>query len=250
MHLSAVATIEELLKTFPTVDLEPFEYPRDRSWALSWEVMQLVGRLAQLLKPKRVIEFGSGRSTETLAAMVQPYGGRILSFDHLACYATETAQRFKNRGLSQGAHVVHTPITWRHYGAKILPTYSIHWEELKEFYPCELALVDGPPGFIGREAVLYELFARLSIGGWVVVDDMDRPDEQSWLASWIRVFGDGLGVKVLPHIGDGIALLWKCGDTSPRYRFGWQEIWRSWQHSCRMRARSLRKLLFNGSNGG
>jgi predicted O-methyltransferase YrrM len=202
---------KEVLNTYSRLDLTRFDYPQRDEWVLWEETMKLLGRLVEVVQPRRVIEFGSGLSTVVLAGLVGPYGGRVLSFEHKARFARRTVDALRERRLDQVASVAHQRLTLRRYGAKILPTYAIHWSDSEAFQECEVALIDGPPGWIGREATLYELFPRLAIGGWVVVDDMNRSRDRRWLHAWKRVFANALDVQVFPAIGEGVALLRKLG---------------------------------------
>lgn len=221
--------LEEVLKTFARFDLCRFDYPREDGWALPWETMQFLGRLVEVLKPQRVIEFGSGLSTVVLAALLQQHGGRLLSFEHSATFARQTAEGLRRAGLATAARLACRGMTFHRYGSKILPVYRILREDFDQFIPCEVAVIDGPPGHIGREAVLYELFPRLAVGARVVMDDARRPDEQHWLKSWQSVFGEALEVQVFPQIGRGLGLLHKRSNGKARYRFPWREVAESWR---------------------
>ena len=200
---------KEVLSTYSRLDLTRFDYPQRDEWVLWEETMKLLGRLVEVVQPRRVIEFGSGLSTVVLASLVGRYGGRVLSFEHKARFARRTVDALRERRLDGVASVAQQRLTLRRYGAKILPTHAIRWSDSEEFQECEVALIDGPPGWIGREATLYELFPRLAIGGWVVVDDMNRSRDRRWLPAWKRVFANALEVQLFPAIGEGVALLRK-----------------------------------------
>ncbi len=200
----------EVLATYPRFDLSRFDYPETDEWVLWGATMRLLGRLVEVVKPRRVIEFGSGRSTVVLAAVAHEHGGKVLSFDHNARFARQTAEALKAHGLEETACVAHRRLTLRRYGFKLLPFYALRWAEFPDFEQCEVALIDGPPGWIGREATIYELFPQLAPGAWVVVDDTNRRRDQRWLNAWQRMFGDSLEVQVFPEIGEGVALLRKA----------------------------------------
>jgi predicted O-methyltransferase YrrM len=223
--------LKDALNTIHQLDLNRFGYPRRDNWALPEETMQFVGRMVELFQPKKMIEFGSGFSTIVLATLMSEYGGRLLSFDHSVKF-TRAPELLREHHLSEVARVAHQRITFQHYGMKVLPTYSIRWVDFDESIGCELALIDGPPADIGREAVLYELFPRLVSGGWVIVDDVNRDEDRQWIESWKHVFGDGLQVEILPEIGRGVAVLRKMHEKTARYRFGWRELYESWRHAA------------------
>jgi predicted O-methyltransferase YrrM len=223
--------MKEALDTFSHFDLGCFGYPQEDDWALPKQTMQLVGRLVEVLQPKKVIEFGSGFSTVVIATLIRAYGGQLLSFDHSVKF-TRAPEMLRERRLTEVARVALQQITFQHYGAKVLPMYSIRWKDFDEFDGCELALIDGPPGDIGREAVLYEIFPRLVAGGWVIVDDVNRDSDRRWVESWKRVFGDGLEAEIFPEIGLGVGVLRKLREKTAKYRFGWGELYESWRHAA------------------
>jgi predicted O-methyltransferase YrrM len=209
--------LQEALDTFSAFDLKPFGYPLQDEYVLAWQAMQFLARLVEMAQPQRVIEFGSGRSTVVLAELLHRCGGRLLSFDHKRKFAKRSAGALSERRLNGTANVVHRPLTLRRYGLKVLPAYNIHWDQFRDFNHCQVAFVDGPPGWIGREATVYELFPRTAVGGWIVVDDTNRRPEQRWLEIWRAAFGDALEIAVFPEIGEGVAVLRKLVEARPAY---------------------------------
>jgi predicted O-methyltransferase YrrM len=209
--------LQEALETFPAFDFNRFGHPPQDEYAIAWQGMQFLARLVEVVRPRRVIEFGSGCSTVVLAELVRRCGGRVLSFDHKRKFARRSAAVLSERGLDQIAKVVRRPLTLRRYGLKLLPAYNIYWEQIQDFTACEVAFVDGPPGWIGREPTLYELFPRMALGGWIVVDDTNRRSERRWLETWRAAFGDALETAVFPEIGEGVAVLRKLSEARPAY---------------------------------
>ena len=214
--LSNDPVLQESLKNFSDFDLQRFHHPWNDEWVIHGQAMQFLGALVQGVRPRRMIEFGSGRSTLVLADLLRGRG-RILSFEHRARFSRQTDGWLRERGLGDVACLAHRRLTLRRYGAKLLPMYRIRWQEFEAFRECELALIDGPPGYIGREATLYELFPRMAVGGWIVADDMNRSSERRWLEAWQRAFGPALEAELLPAIGEGMAVLRKKVETPPHY---------------------------------
>ena len=209
--------LNEILNSYQTFNLERFHYPRQDEWVLAWGAMQFIGRLVETVRPMRVIELGSGRSTEVISTEAVKYGGAVLSFEHRARFARDSQSFIDAAGLAKTAQVVHRRLTLRRYGTKLLPTYSFQWKRYGPYVPFDFAFIDGPPGYIGREATLYELFPRLALNAWIVADDMNRPGEQRWLGAWMDAYGDALEAEMFPKIGEGIALLRKRADRLPHY---------------------------------
>ncbi len=228
--------LQEVLQDYTRFNLQPFGHPQQDEWILWGQTMQLLGRLVEVVKPSRIIEFGSGRSTLVLAALLQRYGGRILSFDHHARFARRTATWLKEQGLASVAQVAHRRLVLRRYGARFLLIYAIQWDEFEEFRGCEVALVDGPPGYLGREATLYELFPRLAPGGWVVVDDIQRASERRSVESWRRVFSDALEINIFSSIGEGVGVLRKRAESGPHYPSAMEELKGIWRRFSRQAA--------------
>jgi predicted O-methyltransferase YrrM len=228
--------LNEVLNTYRAFDLERFDYPREGDWVLAWETMQFVGRLVELIRPQRMVELGSGHSTEVLSTVVAGFTGQVISFEHSAGYARATEARVHARGLSGTARVLRRRLTLRRYGSKLLPTYSFRRDDLHGFRPFDVALIDGPPGHIGREATLYELFPRLALGAWVVADDMNRPGERRWLRAWKEAFGGALEIHMFPKIGEGAALLRKRAEGNPAYPSLSARLTRLWNRKIRRTA--------------
>ncbi len=213
-------------------DLAPFDYPRQDDWALAYDAMQFVAQLVATLKPTRIVEFGSGKSTRVLARIAGEYGGRVLSFEHNQQYARQIATTLST---GEPATIVTVPLDWNFYGLKVLPGYARH--RCNHDCQFDFAVIDGPPGHIGRESVMYDLFPRLAVGAYVVLDDAARDWERRWLECWKRVFRDALTVEMLPNLSHGVALLRKHAEALPDYSFSPREIVASWRHRLRLRGR-------------
>lgn len=226
--------IDEVLSTCSSFDLTAFNYPLQDEWALPAQTMQFAARIADMMKPARIIEFGSGYSTLVLAKVSRQTNGRLLSFEHSEFFAQRTEAQLGSDAQAGAATILHRPLKIHRYGAKLLSCYSICWKEHKDFEGCELSLVDGPPSSISREAVLYELFPRLRVGGVVLVDDMNRESEQRWLKTWKQVFGEALETCVLSSFGRGLGVFRKSRNADPVFSFRLGEIWNSWYQSARV----------------
>jgi predicted O-methyltransferase YrrM len=151
------------------------------------------------LRPRTVVELGSGTSTFLLALLARAgTPERILSVDHDALYLGRTAERLAEAGLDDRVELVHAPlrqvtvdgVTSNWYDVDVVPTPD----------SVDLLLVDGPPCTFGatvRHPALGWYVDRLPPEGVVLLDDADRPGEREILRSW-RADHDEFVVTVLP----------------------------------------------------
>lgn len=146
---------------------------REFPWALNDGGLDLLDRRLRQLRPRVAVEFGSGKSTPIL----RKHSGHVLSLEHLPEWA-EKAERLcvEGNGEIRIAELgeIESP-------AGPLPVYRTELPEVVDF-----ALIDGPPGVIGRGGTLFHLFGSLTSGSVVWLDDMDREGEQEILAMWMR----------------------------------------------------------------
>jgi len=130
-----------------------------------------------------IVECGSGVSTVVLARLLRQRGaGTLTAIEHDAGWADRVSELLVAEGLDGVARVLHAPLggdpAW--YDRAVLTQLAD---------AVDLLIVDGPPADeegmgLAREPALPLLDARLSAGATVVLDDLDRPGEQSVLAAW------------------------------------------------------------------
>jgi predicted O-methyltransferase YrrM len=135
--------------------------------------------------PRRIVECGSGVSTVVLARLVRQCGHAdvtITSLEHDADWALLVTELLNRESLSDIATVLHAPLQG-----------DPPWYALGELAglpdEIDLLVVDGPPAFepgqqLRRAPALAALGSRLGKDSTVVLDDIDRPGEQSVLARW------------------------------------------------------------------
>ncbi|MDM7998331.1 MAG: class I SAM-dependent methyltransferase [Acidobacteriota bacterium] len=226
--------VREILDAYAQFNL-PQDYPRDNPWVLSAPTLQILGTLVKRIRPANVVEFGSGFSTRIVSALLSQWGGKLVSFDHDSEFAQASRLAV---AWYPGTKVVSAPIEWRAYGLKVLPTYRILQEQMLGSAHFDLALIDGPPGYLGREAALIELFPFLSEDCIIVVDDVVRDADYSNIRVWTDVFGSALELLFVDRmLGNGVAILSKRGDVQPRLRASLSEVIRTWRHCLAMKRR-------------
>lgn len=144
------------------------------TWALPDDALDALRVRLGELRPGLVVEAGSGRSTYVLADCAD----RVVTLEH--------ERRFADRlvGLPGNVDVRCVPLTRIGTAAGPYRWYATDLPDGVEF-----ALIDGPPGSIGRGGALFALAPHLAPGAEVWLDDADRPGEQVALAAW----GEHLG---------------------------------------------------------
>jgi hypothetical protein len=139
----------------------------------SFEFWTLLVVLLALVRPKSIVELGSGRSTSYLTEYAMKKGARYASIEQNAFYVAKIKRGLRNSFLGD-RYVHHVPIArdgW--YEAEALDRVAA--------FPCELLFVDGPagPAALQRATRLNErslrwLKAAAASSKVVIVDDVHR----------------------------------------------------------------------------
>jgi predicted O-methyltransferase YrrM len=191
----------------------PADHPRNE-WALAEDACRFLAALVRRVRPRRVLEFGSGISTAVIAAELERGGdGLLFTIDHSETFQAKARQTVREIGCERWVRFYRCPIRPAWYFGKVLFFYRLPaslWSEAGEI---DLVLVDGPPGNWGREAAMYSVFGQLKIGGWLLLDDATRPAETKHVREWVRYFGKALEYDSLPRVGRGLSLLQKSAAT-------------------------------------
>jgi hypothetical protein len=160
-------------------------------WAADAVLTQHVARLVTDVRPRFVLECGSGSSTIAVAQCLKAFGGRILTLEHNHDFARRTTAALALRGLSDVARVVAAPLTSRELGGTVLSWYGPEYEGFLES-AIDVLIVDGPPKASGPRArypAVAALKSRLAPECWIVMDDGDRPDERAIAHAWREELG-------------------------------------------------------------
>ena len=142
-------------------------------WALREETLKLLDLRLGFLKPKLIVEAGSGRSSAVLSRHA-----RTISLEHLPRYAAES------KLLAPDAEIRLAPLRDFHTLAG-----TFRWYDSDLPSGIDFALIDGPPGLTaGREAALFALWPYLSKDWEIWIDDIDRQHEKDCLKLWGKFF--------------------------------------------------------------
>jgi hypothetical protein len=137
------------------------------------DLAMLDERLA-VLRPQLAVECGSGASTRILRV----HAARAITLEHLERWAADTEIYCADVGPGE---LIVAPIVDVGTPAGLLPFYDVELPDGIDF-----ALIDGPPGTIGRSGTLFALWPHLAERAVVWLDDADREAEERALLLWQR----------------------------------------------------------------
>lgn len=185
--LTEVQALDQLRTRFPTTS----PLPELGGWALDpTGLVWLVDEISRK-QPAHVVECGSGTSTFWIAMALRENGhGRVVAMEHLEEYVRRTTAVLERHGLAEWAEVRHAPLTEHETPRGIFPWYDVDPTTLGAI---DLLVVDGPPqstGHLARYPALPLLRNAMAPGAWVLVDDMQREDEQQAVEYWLEEFPD------------------------------------------------------------
>lgn len=187
--------VEALMALYKDLDLNESLPPLGK-WVASADFLGEVVRHILEVKPKVILELGSGVSTYVIAKALQKNGvGHLYSLDHQPAFANKTIEKLIECGVENLATVIHAPLEsielqgsqFKWYSTKDLPDQKY-----------DLLVVDGPPEAtnpLARYPALPVLSERLSDNIAIFLDDADRPDETEMLAKWKAEFPTFLQTK-------------------------------------------------------
>jgi len=172
--------------------LQPFiPYPPFGGWAIGGDCAQRLVSLIFSMRPRRILEAGSGLSTILAAQCLERIGGDglVISLEHEKKWLEETRSGLAQHGLSHRAHVHHTPLVDVELGQEKFSWYDLSSAELPD--EVGFIFIDGPPKAVGPSArypALPLLHDRLSGGGVILMDDAARTEERSAIDRWKSEF--------------------------------------------------------------
>jgi hypothetical protein len=180
--------------------------PTADGWALAPDALRFVTAIVASLRPRHILELGSGLSTRLLsrAAAQLNNGCQISSVDHDPQYNWDASAKVPDEGANVSFHLA--PLVVREFGGKLCGAYLIQPPKLASISPVDLAVIDGPPVNLGgREGTLYQLMDFARPGTIVLLDDSKRPEEKAAIRAWQDNLGDAISVEQLPGFAKGMA---------------------------------------------
>lgn len=157
-------------------------------WALDrGTAAELDARLATL-RPKVIVEAGSGSSTVVLARYARATGAKVVTLEHSPAFADRTRAALDRAAPGHAVDLRLAPLVSGEGG----PWYDTGLPDDVDF-----ALIDGPPeGTGGCAAALPALWPHLAPGWEAWLDDATRAGERAAVASWQARYG--VAVEDLP----------------------------------------------------
>lgn len=145
----------------------------------------IVTHIAQR-RPRNVVELGAGASTLVTAKALSLHGGgRLTSFDQHAGFVEATRRWVEDNGLS--VDLRHAPLD------QDMPGWPGLWYDVGSVpESIDMIIIDGPPWTVHPmvRGAADCLFARLSPGGIVLLDDAARPGERLVARRWRKRWPD------------------------------------------------------------
>ena len=155
--------------------------PNLGSWKADVGLLTLVVDHILEAKPKLVVEFGAGASTLIVARALQLAGGGThIAFDQHEDFVRATSAWLGDHGLSADIRAAALRRTSEWPGL---------WYDHGEMPGgIDLMLIDGPPWTIHpcTRGAAATLFAKMAVGGTIMLDDAARPGERLVARRWKR----------------------------------------------------------------
>jgi len=180
----------------------------DSDWPMAPDSLTFVVSLIANLKPKHILEFGSGISTYVMAkaCTLLNLGCKITSIDHDPEFGEEIAKRYLTTlKTSNQINFIFAPLVARSFGGKHLPSYYIKQEQAESVGPADLILIDGPPSYLGgREGILYQAMDYSTPGTIALLDDANRNEEKNIIHNWRDTLGNKVEINLLTELKKGL----------------------------------------------
>jgi predicted O-methyltransferase YrrM len=205
----AQSALGEALDAAAAVDLAWLDGPlRDDGWELAPDALRLLVALVRSLRPRHVVEFGSGRSTVVLARAAEEVGHcSITSFDHDPVFAAGTRDALGDQSFGDLVDLRVAPLVARGRAGLLCPQYLVDAEVPARKPAADLLLVDGPPAVLGgRVGMLYQALDFAQCGSVILFDDAGRAAEADALERWRRTLGDAVTLDCPAGFAKGLAV--------------------------------------------
>lgn len=206
-----VAMYEETQETEALLRLESRIQPRSTMpslgrWAIDAKSMLQLADLFEKVKPRFVVEIGSGTSSVWLGYLAEKYESSVVTIEHDESFAMRTRELLLEHSLQNIVEVKHAPLTDIEIGEHTHLWYETDF--IAGLNEVDLLFVDGPVGSSSEKArypALPLLVNKLSRNAVVVLDDTHRDDEEAIAKQWISEYG----LERVDHSMSRLAILQK-----------------------------------------
>jgi Methyltransferase domain len=202
--------VDHALRGYASIDLSWISpAPTTDGWTLAPDALQFLTAIVRVLRPRHILELGSGLSTRVLARAAGPLSPTcvISSIDHDPEYNWATAFPTPDPGAATVSFQL-APLVVRNFGGKFLGAYLIRASQLATMSPADLVVIDGPPVNLGgREGALYQVLDFARPGTLILLDDAKRSEERTALRAWNDNLAETITVQALPGFVKGMAAI-------------------------------------------
>lgn len=204
---------------YPDVDAV---YPTPTtSWPVDAAMAGVLARLVVEFDRRDIVEFGAGASSLVFAAaMSRGRGGRLTAVEEDVRWSRDSWRRVEATPRVD-ACMIASGVVFRADRTGVYHGYSLAAKAAAVARgPFDLALIDAPDGYYGRDGALHLIYEALAPGALIVVDDARRRKERDMMARWMRTYPGLVLLADEPDLGHGTAVIGFTGDRrvllSPR----------------------------------
>jgi len=219
--------------------------PHPGGWALSPDSCKFLGYLVGSLRVKNILEFGSGYSSSIIAHELQ---NTDKGFLHSIDNSTNWSMKAKNFALeNQLSHKIAFHVF--RLSLKAYPRIAYIFYDIDDrFYDAcpiyDLVVIDGPSHAVGRDGALYEIFPKVKVGGYFLVDDSRADHMRTVIKKWSLSFPLSISVRHFYEIGNGVTIIRKIREAHNEPYISPKQSFVSWIKALRNYIR-LHKLKLN-----
>lgn len=185
-----VARLRDILADAPAARMELekiFSATNWSGWAISVSCAYAMYERLKELRPRRLLDVGSGASTLVMAHYAREHGAKVVSLDHDAKYAAQTRATLEALGLGDQVELLCRPLVSRNVRGVTCNWYDV---DLEGRGPFDFVFVDGPPGeTYGRQGAMLAAYGELSPRWELWLHDAKRDHERSCVQLWKKVLG-------------------------------------------------------------
>ncbi len=209
---SSRSSLKKALKGKANLDLSWISNPSSNTdWPMASDSLTFIVSLIANLRPKHILEFGTGISTYVMAKACSMLNlkCKITSIDHDPEFGEAVARRYLDTiKTTNEINFLFSPLVARCFGEKHLPSYYIKQEQADSLSVADLVLIDGPPSYLGgREGILYQTMDYAAPGTIVLLDDANRNEEKNIIHNWRDTLGNKVEINLLTELKKGLAAI-------------------------------------------
>lgn len=179
--------LKELHAKLELMHIMPKFFPFSNYTISCFDLNEICKELA-LSKPQSLLEFGSGLSTLVIAKLFENnLDFKIISIEHDLDWINFMNGIIVENGLTN-IEIIHSKLIEAKYEAFNGLWYDLDLEKLPLF---DVILVDGPPCNAknrpySRFFSINAIKSKLKSGGYIYLDDADRPGEKKIIHDWVN----------------------------------------------------------------